>query len=164
MVEQDKVLVSWVAKSRPFQKNPGQSRQVIFVLGGLISMVLVFAGEWMLLAVLAAGAFYYFATSKIAPEDMEYKITNKGIVAFGRTFMWWEFARWWWTEKWDTQLIGLDLQSGVMGRMYIPIEEKRKDEIEKSLNEFLLFEKPTDTTIDKFSKWVAEKFPLENKI
>ena len=163
-VEQEKVLLAWVAKSRPFRKGDFQSRQVLIVLGVLVAMVLVFAGEWMLLAVLAAGAFYYYATNHIPPGDAEYQITNLGIRAYGRLFAWWEFRRWWWAEKWTTKLIGLDLQTGVMGQIFIPLGEVKPEEVEKVMNKYVFYEKPQETMMDRASKWMVEKFPLENKI
>lgn len=163
-VEQEKILLSWTAKARPFKEKDFQSRQVLIVLGVLISMVLVFAGEWMLLAVLAAGAFYYYATNFVPPETVEYQITNLGLRAFGRFFGWWEFRRWWWTEKWTTKLIGLDLQTGVMGQMFVPVEKVKTEEVEKIISSYVMFEKPKETTLDKASKWMVEKFPLESKI
>jgi hypothetical protein len=163
-MEQEKVLLTWTAKSRPFNKNGPQTRQVLVVLGILVAVVLIFAREWMLLLVIAAGVFYYYATTHVPPENMEYRITNKGVWAFGRAFMWWEFSRWWWAEKWTTKLIGLDLKTGVMGQMFIPVEGVKPEEVEKVMNKYLLFETPKETTAERMGKWMVEKFPLENKI
>jgi hypothetical protein len=163
-VEQEQVLLSWIAKSRPFRKTDMQSRQVLIVLGVLIGMVLVFAQEWMLLAVLISGAFYYYAANSVAPGEMEFQITNYGLRAFGRLFRWWEFSQWWWAEKWTTKLIGLQLQTGLTGRIFIPVEKGKEEDVEKILNKYVYFEKPKELVMDKMGRWVAEKFPLENKI
>jgi hypothetical protein len=163
-VEQEKELLSWKAKSRPYKSAEAQTRSVLIVLGTLIGLVLIFAREWMLLLVIIAGAFYYYAITRTPPEQVEYTITNKGIRAFGRLYMWWELSRWWWEEKLGTKLLALELKTGVMGRFYLPVEGIKDNEVEKVMEKYLLFEKPQITWMDKTAKWVQEKFPLENKI
>lgn len=163
-IEQEKVLLKWTAKSRPFNPKGMQTRQVLVVLGVLVTMILVFAKEWMLLVVLAAGAFYYYAVNHVPPEEAEYQITNKGIRAYGRLFMWWEFSHWWWIEKGTIKMIGMEIPSGVLGSIFVPIERRMEKEVEDILNKYVLYEVPTETMLDKVGRWVAEKFPLENKI
>ncbi len=77
-VEQEKVLLSWKAKSRPYKPAEEQTRSVLVVLGILVGLVLIFAREFMLLLVIIAGAFYYYAITRTPPEQVEYSITNKG--------------------------------------------------------------------------------------
>ena len=163
-MEQEKTLLTWKARSRPYNPDQEKTRSVILVLGVLITLVLVFAGEWMLIVLMAAGAFYYYAQNKTAPEVVEYSITNKGLRAYGRLYLWWEFKRWWMEPKAKEILLVLDLQSGMMGRMYIPIGNAKEEEIGKALEKYLMNEKPQETPVDKMTKWVGEKFPLENKI
>jgi hypothetical protein len=163
-VEQEKVLLTWKAKSRPYKPAETQTRSVLTVLGVLIGLILIFAGEWMLLLVIIAGAFYYYATSRVPPEEMEFVITNKGIKAFGRLYMWWELARWWWDKKWETKLLALELKTGLMGVIYIPVDGVKAAEVEKTMMKYLLFNEPQATWLDHASKWMQDKFPLENKI
>ena len=163
-VEQEKTFVTWQAKSRPQGPKSDQSRSVLMVLGILVATVLGFAGEWMLLSVLGAGAFFYYAWSRTPPEVVEFSITNRGIRAFGRLYQWWEFGRWWWEEKYGIKLATLELLTGMMGRMYLPVEGVGKEEVERVMNKYLLFEKPQDTTTYKMTRWMTEKFPLEKRI
>jgi hypothetical protein len=163
-VEQEKVLLSWTAKSRPYKPAEQQTRLVMLVLGVLIALVLAFAGEWMLIMVLIAGAFFYYAWNRMPPEEVEFLVTNKGVRAFGRLYLWWEFSSWWLEEKWTSQVMVLNLNSGLINRLYIPVEGIKIDELKKVVNMYLLFLKPPDSPVDTMTKWVAEKFPLQNKI
>ena len=63
-VEQEKVLLSWKAKSRPFKPAEEQTRSVLVVLGILVGLVLIFAREIMLLLVIIAGALLYWLIKK----------------------------------------------------------------------------------------------------
>jgi hypothetical protein len=161
--EKEKTLLSWIAKSQPFKPEEMQMRPILIVIAILITVVLIVAGEWMLLAVIAAGGFYYYAIKRTEPMNVEFVITNKGIRAFGRLYMWWEMKSWWWEEKWKTKLLALELGTGMMGRLYIPIETVRPEEVEKIMNKYLLMQKPLDTWQDKIGRYIKEKFPLENK-
>ena len=163
-VEQEKTLLSWRAKSRPYRPAEQQTRLVLLVLGVLITLVLAFAGEWMLIVVLMAGVFFYYAWNKVPPEEVDFLVTNKGIRAFGRLYMWWEFSSWWVEEKWSGHLMILSLSSGFVNRLYIPIETVKVDDLKKVVNTYLLYQKPADTPVDAMTKWVVEKFPLQNKI
>ena len=162
-VEQEKSLLVWKAKSRPFKPAEAQTKSVLMVLGILVAIVLALASEWMVLMVLGAGAFFYYAWTNVPPEVMEFKITNKGVWAFGRMYMWWEFKCWWLDEKWNTDLLAMQLKSGVLGRLYIPIEGVKLEEVKRIVNKYLIYEKPADTTLDKMGKWMMDKFPLESK-
>jgi hypothetical protein len=163
-VEQEKELLTWKAKSRPYKPAEAQTRSVVTILGVLVGLVLIFAGEWMLLLVIVAGAFYYYAVNRNPPEETEFSITNKGVRAFGRLYMWWELSRWWWEEKWETKLLALELRTAWLERIFIPVDEKKAGEIEKLMMKYLLFNKPQATWLDKAARWIQEKFPLENKI
>ncbi len=163
-IEQEKVLLTWKAKSRPFNPDQERSRTVLIVLGVLLVVIFAFAGEWMLITLMAAGAFYYYAQNRVVPEEVDYSITNKGLKAFGRVYLWWEMRRWWVEAKINENLLVFDLTTGLMGRMYVPMGNVKQPEVEKVMAKYLIYEKPAETAVDRMTKWVAEKFPLENKI
>lgn len=162
--EKEKILITWKAKSRPYNPDQDKSRSVMLVMGVLITIILLLAGEWMIIVLMAAAAFYYYAQNRIPPEEVEYSITNKGLKAYGRVYLWWEFKSWWIEPKLTESLLAFDLISGVMGRMYIPLGAANQAQIQKILSEYLENNKPEDTTVTKMTKWVSDKFPLENKI
>jgi hypothetical protein len=162
--EKEKILLAWVAKSQPFNPREMKAQPVLMVMIALVALVLVFAQEWMLLVLMVAGGFYYYAIRRTEPMSVEFSITNKGVNAFGRMYMWWEMTSWWWEERWDTKVLALDLAAaGMMGRIYIPIEKLKPDDVEKLMNKYLIMQKPKETWVDKMVMWVKEKFPLENK-
>ncbi len=163
-VEQQKILLTWKADSRSFRPEENQSRTVIIVIGILVAMVLVFAQEWWLLVVLLAGAFYYWAAYKAPPEIAEFSISSRGVIGFGRLYGWEEMKKWWWETKNGRNVMVLDMTTGLVGRVFIPIQESKFEEIGKMMNKYLLFETPQETAGGKMVKWVKEKFPLENKI
>jgi len=162
--QQEIVLTAWTAPSRPYKTGGQKQMTVPTVLAVLVGVILLMAGEWMLIAVVAALVFAYYVWSTVAPEEAEYKITTRGIRAQGQLYPWESLARWWWDEKWDHKLLMVETPMLLAGRLVMPIGKTNEKDIEKVMNEYLLMERPADTTLDKMSKWMAEKFPLEDKI
>jgi hypothetical protein len=163
--EKEKILMSWIAKSQPFNPEEMKMRPILLVIVVLVSLILVFAQEWMPLILMSAGGFYYYVVRKAEPMMVEFSITDKGVRAFGRMFMWWELKSWWWEVRWTTKMLVLDLaEAGILGRIYIPVERVKPDEVEKIMNKYLVMQKPGETLTDKMTAWVKEKFPLDNKI
>ncbi len=161
-MEQEKVLLTWEAESRPYNPIDEQTRPVVLVLAVLVGIVLLFTGETMIMIVLGSLAFLYVVWNKNPPEKMEFTITNKGIRAFDRVYMWWEFGRWWIEEKQSGKVLILEMISGLVGRLYLPLEERKSEDVKKVMSKYLVFDQPQDTAADKLARWVGEKFPLRN--
>jgi hypothetical protein len=161
--EPEKTVLVWMAKSQPFKPEDMRMRPVLMAILLLVSVVLLISKEWILIMLLAAGAFYYYAVKRTEPMEVEFSITNKGVRAFGRLYMWWEMSAWWWEEKWTTRLLVVQTTAGMMSRIYIPVETVRPEDVEKTMNKYLTMQKPVDTWTDKMAGWVKEKFPLEER-
>jgi hypothetical protein len=163
-VEQEKVILSWIGKSKPGGDGDVKIKPVLMVLGILVAIILIFAREWMMMWVLVAGVFYYYATRKSEAMDVEFIIFNKGMSAFGKKFEWKDFTRWWWEESFMKKVLVIEVVGGLLGRLYIPVDGAKSGEIEKLMNKYVLYDKPKETWTDQLWKWVKEKFPLDNRI
>jgi hypothetical protein len=163
-VEQEKALLSWIGLSRPYKGRTKQILTVPVVIGILVGIILIFAGEWMLIGVVAALIFAYYMWSTVKPDDTEYKITTRGIRAHGRLYMWDVLTRWWIEEKWAQKMLMVETPVNAAGRIVMPLGETKDGDVEKVMEKFLLKEAPEPTQLDKMGKWLAEKFPLEEKI
>ncbi len=156
--------MSWRAKTRLQQPVRFESSSTLIVLAVLISMVLVFAQEWMLLLVIAAGVFFYYAWNRLPADEGDFGLTNFGVKAFGKNYDWGMFTRWWKEEKRDSKVLVLELKQGWVNRLYLPIGEVKESDVDTVVRRFLVEDKPQETALDKAGKWFTAKFPLENKI
>lgn len=160
---QEKELFKWVAASRPYRPQSKQFFSTAIVIAVLISAILVLAGEWMLIMVMAALIFVYYVWSMMPPEQIQYTLTTKGIKVNDQLYRWEDCARWWLTDKWGSQLLVVDTPFIFPKRLHLVVDEKDVKSIEEVMYKFLEMERPLDTGVDKVSKWLTEKFPLEAK-
>lgn len=157
----EKILLKWLAVSRPYKPQSRQFFSTAIVIAILISIVLVLAGEWMLIAVLAAMIFAYYVWSMIPPDEIEYSLTSKGVRIASILYPWNTLSRFWLEDKWEYKMLVVDNPTGVSKRLYLVLGNQNPAEVEEIMAKFVLAEKPEPTTVDKMSGWLLEKFPLE---
>lgn len=163
-VEQEITLLKWSAPSRPYRRTAKRELSVPMVIAILIGLILLVAGEWMLIAVVAALVFAYYAWTMVPAEMAEYAITTRGVKAVGKMYEWQQLTRWWMEDKWEHKLLVLEAPIQTMGRVIMPLGDTKAEKIEEIMERMLLREKPAETTMDKAGKWLGEKFPMESKI
>ncbi|MCL4440713.1 MAG: hypothetical protein M1609_09035 [Firmicutes bacterium] len=163
-VVQEETILTWKAPSRPYQKKQTQALTVPMIIAALVGLVLLVAGEWMIIAVVAALVFAYYAWTMVPPEQVDYAITTRGVRARDRVYEWKDLRRWWLEEKWGQELLVLEAPVEIMGRVVMPLGEVSEEKIEKVMEKLLLKERPAETVLDRAGKWLGEKFPLEDKI
>ena len=162
MVEQEKTLVSWKGPARPFKRLDRQGMAVPAVIAVLVGVILLVAGEWMLIVVVGALAFAYYMWSTVQPEDTEYILTTRGLRMFGRLYEWSVMTKWWIEERWGAEYIAVESWATPMGKMYLPLGKGEEKKIIEVFEKYLIKEKPVETAVDKMGKWVGEKFPLQS--
>ena len=162
-VEQEKTLLSWRALSRPFALKEGQLLTVPMAIAILVAIILVIAGEWMMVGVTAAVMFVYYVWSTVVPEEIEYAITSRGVRIGKVLYAWEAITQWWMGDKWDQQLLMIGVMGYPGGRLALPLGTMEETRVEILMNKFVLKEVPEDTRMDKVAKWLEEKFPLSEK-
>ena len=163
-VQQERELVKWMAMERPYKPLDRQMFVTGVVVAILVGVIMLLAGEFMAILVLAAVIFAYYVWSTVPPQQVEYKITTRGIRTSGQLYSWGEMVRWWVEEKWGSKLLVVDLPAGrqelLRLHLVLGVEEAAvRDVMEK----YLLMEKPAETGMDKVGRWIGEKFPLQAK-
>jgi hypothetical protein len=161
---QEKSLLVWKAASRPY-KTPGkQFLTVPMVIGILVGLIFLMAGEWMAIAVIAAIVFAYYMWSTVPPQEAEFAITNRGLRVGGQLYLWEVLTRWWMGDKWGQKMLMVETPTSSVGRLILPLGETEEKKVTDLMEKYLLLEKPDDTWLDKTGKWMTEKFPLEQKV
>jgi len=161
-VEQERELVKWTAAERPYRPLDRQIFVTGVVVAILVGVIMLLAGEFMAILVLAAVIFAYYVWSTVPPQQVEYLITTRGIRMSGQLYAWTEMTRWWMGEKWGSKLLTVETPVSWPKRLHLVLgaeEEAVKGVMEK----YVLMEKPVETTMDKAGKWLMEKFPLQAK-
>lgn len=163
-VEQEQTLLAWKAPSRPFKQKGSQFLTVPMVIAILVGIILLLAGEWMLIMVVAALVFAYYVWSTVPPVEADFSLTTRGVRLHGQLYAWEVLVRWWISEKWGQKLLNIETPAVTVGRLILPLGKTAQEAAEKEIGKYLLKEQPNDTVMDKMGKWLTETFPLEEKV
>lgn len=153
-----KTLLEWEAPSRIFKPRSKEFFSTVLTIGALFVVILVFLKEWFLILTIISLIFLVFVFNKVPPQTVKHKITNRGIVSGETQYPWEDFIRFWIEEKDGQKILYLD-RIRPPYRLMMLINSS--DEIKKILLDYLPEEKPQPTFLEKASKWLTEKFPLE---
>jgi len=156
-----KTLLEWKSPARPFKKRSKEFFSTVLTIAALIVIILVFLKEWFAILAVAAFVFLVFVTGKIPPEEVEHKITTRGIVTGGKEFRWEQLGRFWFEEKYGQKILLVENFTfpSVLMMVVGPVEEKKLKEI---LLDYLPQETPPQTWLDKASQWLTTKISLED--
>ena len=156
-------VYSWKSPSRPFKRR---NREVFTTLGAmiiLVSLILLFAKEIMLIAVIVSAFFVFYALNTTPPVEVEHNIMTDGIDSSGHHYNFKELRDFWFTDRYEHRVMYVDTKAKFPGRLVL-ILENREDEakIKEILLKNLTYrEKPERTWIDDATDWLSKRVPLE---
>lgn len=157
-----KKILKWQSAARPFKKR---DREVFLTAGAivaLISVILLFVREFLLIAVILSLYFVFWILNTVAPEKVNHRIFNKGIETGGKIYGWEELRRFWFTEKWGNQILNVETKKRFPG-VLLMILGPSQEEVKKVLTQHLTFEKPEKTWLNGAAEWLQKKVPLEKE-
>jgi len=159
-----KILYSWKAPSRPFKKRDKEFWTTVIAIVVLVGLILFFVKEWFLIAAIISFVFVYYVLSTVEPEEMEYKITNRGIIYGGQTYPYEAISQFWFSEKYGQRIVNFELQGGgLIGRLTILVGQGEEKKIKELLLKYLVEEEVKPTFLDKAADWLQKKVPLESE-
>lgn len=154
----EKDLITWIAPARPFKRRDKQFYVTTISIAGMVCLILFLAEGAMPVILIISLIFLYYVMSTVAPEDIEYKITNKGVKVGARRTDWQSLGRFWFRKRYDSEL--LILETGfIPNRMELVITPESKDQITKTLSEYLVQEEISLSRLDKAIDWFSKKLP-----
>ncbi len=158
-----KVLLKWMAPSRPFKKRDREYYTTIGAIVFLLVVILLFLKEWLLIAVIVAITFVSYVLAAVPPDLVEHEINTRGIILAGKLFAWDNLLRFWWVKKWGQDLLMIEVKKGFPTRLSLMIGEQDKKQITEVMSRYLSQERPSEGWVDGAAKWLAKKFPLESE-
>ena len=157
------VYLEWKAPARPFKKSGIQLIGTPAVIVILVAIILLIATEWMLIIMLSALVFVYYAFTMVPPEILDYKITGRGIFVGDKLYEWGAMRRYWFSEQWGHRLLMVESQQAMLGTLPIPMGETTINMVEGAINNRVAYEAPMDSSIDKAGKWLEQKLPMNSE-
>jgi hypothetical protein len=157
-LEPEKDLFSWVAPSRPFKTRSREYYVTLFAIVGIIGLVLFIAEGAMPVVLLIAIVFLFYVLSTVRPDEIAYKITNKGVRVAERLTEWSLLGRFWFNKRFDSPI--LTIETGIIpGRLELVVKAEDEEEIKKVLSAYLTYEEVKPTGIERAANWVSGKLP-----
>ena len=156
--EPERDLVTWTAPARTFKRRGRKFYVTAFSMAGIISIIIFLAEGIMPVILIISLVFLYYVLSTVQPENIEYKITNRGIKVAGKETSWQYVVRFWFSSRLGGDLLIFDTVT-ILGRMELVIDPDLKDTLKKEISAYVPYEEAPPSTLDKVTNWVAKKLP-----
>jgi len=156
--EMEKDLVTWIAPSRPFKRRDKQFYLTTVSIAGIVCLILFLAEGAMPVILIISLIFLYYVMSTVQPENIEYRITNKGIKILDKRTSWENLGRFWFAKRYDNDLLVLETNF-LPNRMELVVKPELKEQISKELSNYLVQEEISPSNLDKAIEWFSKKLP-----
>jgi uncharacterized membrane protein len=160
-VKVEKIILEWVAPSRPYKVRSREFYTTILSIAFLLGVILLLLKEFLLIGVIMAFAFLSYVLATYKPEDAKHQITTSGIRTDGKLYEWDQLTNFWLKKQWDQEVIICKTVTALPGVILLVVDKELREKIVKSVGDKLPLVKPTDSFVDKASKWLSSKIPLE---
>ncbi len=160
--QQEEVYAVWSSPSRLFKRRDREFFVNILAIVFLLSVILVFVREFVLIATVLSIVFLIYVLSTVPPEEVKHRITSLGIESAGHFYRWEEFADFWFEDQWGQTM--LVLRSFVAPRTIILLGDQKKEKMREYIARHIPYrEEPEQSWVDNAAKWISEKIPLEKQ-
>jgi len=156
--ESERDLVVWTAPARPFKRYGRKFYVTVFSIVGILSIILFIAEGAMPVVLLISLIFLFYVLSTVPPENVEYKITNKGVKISGKETPWQNMQRFCFMSKSESEVLVFDTIS-LPGRMELVITPEVKDNLKREISAYVPYEEMQPSALDKVVSWVVKKLP-----
>lgn len=158
--KREEVYLEWASPSRLFKKRDREYFTNVGAIVFLLSVILVFAREFVLIAAVLSIVFLIYVLSTIPPEEVKHKITNLGIESAGTFYRWEQLFDFWFEEQWGQTM--LVLRPIMTPRATILLGSQDRNMVREFIAKHIPFrETPQKTWVDNAASWLTKKIPLE---
>ena len=156
--EPERDLLTWTAPARPFKRRSRRFYVTIFSIVGIISIILFIAEGVMPVVLLISFIFLFYVLSTVPPEEIEHKITNKGIRIAGKETSWQNILRFCFSSKLGSDVLVFDTAT-FYGRIELVINPEIKESLRREISAYAPYEEIPPSLMDKIVTWIAKKLP-----
>lgn len=161
-LKEEKTLLSWKSPARLFKKKDRDYFTTIGAMVFLFVVILLFLKEFLLIAVILSLTFVSYVLASVPPEEIEHKITTRGIETGGVFYPWEELAFFWFSNKWKQEVLHIQTWRGIPGCLLIILADQSREEVKRVLAKNLSFIEHTPKNwLDQMASWLSQAVPLE---
>ena len=156
----DEISLTWLSPSRLFKRRDKEYFTNIGAIVFLLTVILVFAREFVLVGAVLSIVFLVYVLSTVAPEEVKHSISNLGIESAGHFYRYEELVEFWFEDQWGQTL--LILRPIIGSRIIILLGIMEKQRVQEALKQFIAYrEQPEKSWVDNAASWLSKKVPLE---
>ncbi len=133
----EEISLTWSSPSRLFKRRDKEYFTNIGAIVFLLTVILVFAREFVLVGAVLSIVFLVYVLSTVAPEDVKHTISNLGIESAGHFYRYEELVEFWFEDQWGQTL--LILRPIVGSRIIILLGTMDKEKVQKALKEYIAY-------------------------
>ena len=156
--EPERDLVVWTGPARPFKKHDRKFYVTTFAMAGIVSLVIFLAEGIMPVILIISLVFLYYILSTVKPEEVEYKVTTKGIKIANSLTAWQNINKFWFLTRNTDELMVIETFS-IPGRIEIVINQGIREQLKKEISAYVPYEEALPSTLDKVTNWFSKKLP-----
>lgn len=160
-VKAEKILLEWSSPARPYKVRTREFYTTILSLAFLLGVILLLLKEFLLIGVIMAFAFLSYVLSTHKPDDVAHQVTTSGIRTDGKLYTWDSLTHFWLKKQWDQEVVICKTVASLPGVILLVVDKQKREQIIAAIGDKIPLEKPTDSFVDRASKWLGDKIPLE---
>lgn len=155
------VVFSWRSPLRPYKKRSRIILRFYLSLALLLSLVIFFFGDRILLIPIWALLFLFYVLTITPPPEVENKVTRFGIETAGITLRWEALSHFYFTKRFGFHVLTVISHAPYFYHAYLVVpDEEIKKNLTLILSEHLVYqEKPQRTISDKVVDWLSKLIP-----
>jgi len=159
---EEKVLVSWEVAARPFKRKDKSFFTTIAIIVFLISLILIFIGEWFLIAAILSLTFLVYVLSTVEPEKIKNEITNLGVRNGERLYKWKQLKEFWFDDKYGHRVLIMETDIKPFSLLVMLLNGVGEEKVKKILSEKIKYRTVVEkNSLDRASEWLSDKIKLE---
>ncbi|MBI2598857.1 hypothetical protein HYW40_01400 [Candidatus Curtissbacteria bacterium] len=157
-----KTIVSWKSPVHIFKQRSKKyfTKVTLYALVAILAAIAF--GEFFLVGVIIAIVFVVLVLAHSAPEVIEHKVNNMGIISGGKVFLWEDLDSFWFDKRGDERLLIVQTNLHFPSRLIIILttisERTLLDILEKHIH---YHQAPVHTLLDKWSHTLQRRFTLD---
>ena len=161
-VKVEKIILEWSAPARPYKTRTREFYTTILSIAFLLGVILLLLKEFLLIGVIIAFAFLSYILATHKPENVTHQLTTKGVRTDNKLYPWESLTNFWLKKQWDQEIVICATVAKLPGAIFLVVDQDKREDIVKTIGDRIPLEKPTDSFVDRASKWLGDKVPLEN--
>lgn len=163
-LNEEGVLFEWLAPERAFKKREKDFWITAVAILVLVGVIFIFIKEFFLVVALGSILFMYYGMSTVPPENVRYKITNRGVYFGDMPYYWNQLERFWFKPSLSTDMIHFGTILAFPKTVSMVITPDIKEKIKEIVIKRLPHIEEAPNFVDKVTDWFAKRLPLEDRV